>query len=143
MQRDNGKVIFLQSLWWKALKFSAQAIGRWHKEIEDIRFDNIIEGETTIHKRYYNATSFKEHEAFLAGAEVEVKVLLPNGISPDDFKEILEVAGKYVGISPYEGRGNEFGRFTVVDVSPVIRNRGVHASNNSPVGSSSTDNPIV
>lgn len=132
MRRDSdGKVIFLQAWWRSSLRFGAQGVGRCQKDIDDVQADPLVDGQLKVYKRFYNGSSFKAHEAFLAGDEIKVRFCLPNQISLEIFQEILIVAGKYVGISPYGFRQN-FGRFAVIAVDAVRRLSNV-ASNNPEV----------
>ena len=118
MLRDQqGRVLYLQSWWRAGLGYAAQALSRFEPDVINIQADPVVEGHPEIYRRYYSESGFKEHEAFLAGAEMKVKFCLPNRISPEDFKELLTVAGRYVGISPY-GYRHDFGRFEVVTVEP-------------------------
>ncbi len=119
MLRDqSGRIIYLQSWWRSGLGYAAQALSRLEKEVAEIQADPVVEGNPEIFRRYYNANSFKEHEAFLAGSTLKARFCLPNRVSTEDFKELLTVAGKYVGISPY-GYRHDFGRFEVVSVEPL------------------------
>ena len=55
----------------------------------------------------------------MVGTSIKVKFYLPPRINLDDFKELLSVAGRYVGCSSY-GYKQDFGRFTVEKVE-VLR----------------------
>lgn len=121
MRRDReGKIVYLQAWWRATLKFAAHAISRHHKEVEEIQADPLIDGKTSVYKRYYSLDGFKEHEAFLDGDEVVARFMLPNKLSIGEFHELLEVAGKYAGISPYGFKQN-FGRFVVMSIEPIRR----------------------
>ena len=122
MQRNSdGQVIFLQTWWRGALTYAAKAMSKYIDSISKIQWDPVIRGETTIFKRFYSNTSFKSHEAFDAGSHIFVNAMLPNEILVDDFKELLHIAGTYVGISPY-GWKKDYGRFEVVSVDSRHRN---------------------
>lgn len=123
LRSDDGKVLLLQTWWRAGLSYAAQALGRHEREAKDIQAAPEVEGATTIYRRYYGASAFKEHEAFLAGAVIEVKFMLPASLSPESFRNLLETAGRYVGISPY-GYKYDFGRFTVLDVCPAGKGAG-------------------
>jgi len=110
-----GEVVYLQSWWRSSLGYAAQALCRHQGTIDKIQADPVVRGPVSIHKRFYSPTSFKEHEAFLAGTEVEVRFMLPKKLRLEAFRELLETAGKYAGISPY-GYKQDYGRFIVVDV---------------------------
>lgn len=119
MLRDrDGRILYLQSWWRSGLGYAAQALNRMEKEVAEIQADPVVEGHPEIYRRYYNAKDFKEHEAFIAGSTMRARFCLPNRITPEDFRELLAVAGKYVGISPY-GYRHDFGRFEVVSVEPL------------------------
>jgi hypothetical protein len=129
LRNAEGSVIFLQSWWRCSLRYAANAIGRWQRDVEQVQADPVVNGQTSIYKRYWNDNSFKEHEAFLAGTTVDVNFLLPSEIGLDDFKRIMETAGRYAGLSPY-GYKQDFGRFQVLSVT----RREVHAGDDIPVG---------
>ena len=119
MMRDpEGDVIFLQSWWRAVLAYGAQAYNRFEKDIDLVQTDPKVKGELNTFRRYYKPNEFKMHEAFLAGAEIEVRFCLPRVIGPEEFKELLTLAGRYVGVSPY-GHKQDYGRFTVVSVEPA------------------------
>lgn len=120
MRRDRmlyseGKIIYLQSWWRSSLGYAAQALCRHQKLIDQIQVDPIADGTLSVYKRFYSPTLFKEHEAFLTGTEVEFRFMLPGKLSLEAFRELLETAGKYAGISPY-GYKQDYGRFIVIDV---------------------------
>lgn len=118
LRNAEGNVLFLQTWWRAGLGYASQALSRYQNEVTRIQSDPIVEGATTIFKRYYSPTHFQEHEAFDTNAEIRVRFCLPKRVTAEGFHELLSVAGQYVGISPY-GFKNDYGRFVVVDVSPV------------------------
>lgn len=132
MRSKDGNVVFLQSWWRCSLAFAAKAMGRFTSEVEQIQADPEIRGNAKIYRRWYSSSSFKEHEAFLVGDEIEARLWLPNGISPDDLKRLLEIAGKYVGLSPY-GYKQDFGRFAVVSVEQVGGKIGTGSNSQSGI----------
>ena len=145
LRSKDGKVIMLQSWWRCSFAFAAKTLGRFTKEVEQIQADPEIKGSTRIFKRWYNASSYKEHEAFLAGEEIEARFCLPNEIKPDDFKSILETAGKYAGLSPY-GYKQDYGRFAVISVAPVTWHReetNARPSSDTSSGSSTPHQAVV
>ncbi len=121
MRRDSdGNVVMLQAWWRSSLRYAAQAIGLFHKEVDQVQADPVITGKTKLYKRYYSLTEFKEHEAFLDGDFIDVKFMLPNNLSLENFRELLTTAGRFAGISPYGFKQN-FGRFVVVELVEVKR----------------------
>jgi hypothetical protein len=123
MLRDaDGNIIFLQTWWRAGLGFAAQSLCRYQKEVPDIQTDPVVEGELGTYRRYYAPDKYTDHEAFDAGSIIQVRFMLPRKIDFEGFKALLELSGKYVGISPC-GYRQDFGRFTVVNVD-VLRTRG-------------------
>ena len=123
-ERDSsGAIIFMSSWWREILQYGAQAFGKHQKLIHNVRMHARIEGGVKRYKRYYSATRYTEHEAFLKDDAIIVKAMLPTGLPPDDFKEIFRLAGNYRGMSPY-GWQDGFGQFETIDVTPVIRRHG-------------------
>ena len=120
LRSPEGNIIFLQSWWRACLAYGAQALNQHQRDIDDIQADPEVDGSVTIYRRFYNSKDFKEHEAFDVGAVIAVRFCLPNVVTLDDFKRILETAGKYAGLSPY-GYKQNFGRFAVVSVEAVKR----------------------
>lgn len=142
MRRDtDGNVVMLQAWWRSSLRYAAQALSLFHKEVDQVQADPIVTGATKLYKRYYSLTEFKEHEAFLDGDIVEVKFMLPNNLSAEAFRELLTTAGRFVGISPYGFKQN-FGRFVVVDVKEV-RRVIYGAGPNSPVRESDRGDAVM
>jgi len=116
MSRDrDGHVIFQQNWWNSLLSYGAQAFSKHQSRVREIRWDPIVDGSTEIYERYWTGTEHTDHEAFPAGSEIGVRAMLPSKFSINDFKKILEIGGKYKGISPY-GYDDGYGRFEVVEV---------------------------
>ena len=116
MLRDpKGRVMFLPT-WWQALmRYAAKVVNRHHNAIKAIDWDPVVTGETKEFKRFYTQGRYTIHEAFLPGDTIGVRAVLPAELAIDDFKELLRVAGRYRGISPYR-RGKQYGTFQVVEV---------------------------
>jgi len=108
-----GAVTFLQSWWRETLSYGARALGKFQDSVLQTRIHPHIVGEVRRYKRYYNANQFTEHEAFLTDDVVSINAIIPDGMTEEDFKQILKLAGNYKGISPYGWREG-YGRFTVV-----------------------------
>lgn len=123
MLRDpDGRVMFMPT-WWKALmRYAAQVVNRHHDAVKDIDWAPVIEGTPREYKRFYAPQKFTLHEAFFPGDEIIVHAVLPTELPIDDFKELLEVAGKYRGISPYR-KDQKYGTFDVIAVTRRIRTK--------------------
>ena len=110
-----GNVIYMQSWWHGTLRYGAKALNRFYSEVEQVQVSPIVTGTLSLFKRFYAPDRFTYHEAFAAGDVISVSFSLPDRIDAAAFKELLEVGGKYVGISPY-GYRDDYGRFAVVSV---------------------------
>ena len=125
LRNPDGEVIFLATWWRAALSKSARALNKYHKLVDKIRPALPVRGPVSHVKRWYGngERSFKIHEGFDAGATVSVQFLLPSGMTLDQFTELLETAGLYVGISPYGWRTGSYGQFKVLEVAKSDRKR--------------------
>ena len=119
LRDSTGKnALILQEHWTRTMVFARKAMSVAVKPFYDVRFDPIVIGEIGIHHRFYspkNPNLYKRHESFLEGTRVEVRAMLPTGLSLADFRRTLEMAGRYAGITIH-GWG-EHGRFEVIDAT--------------------------
>jgi len=112
-ERDgSGAVIFMASWWRRILVYGAKAFGKHQKLVRQVRMNSRIEGHVQRFKRFYAANRWTEHEAFMTGDEIVIRAMLPNGLPPNEFRTIINLAGEYRGISPY-GWQDGYGRFEV------------------------------
>ena len=118
MLRDpSGRVMLLPTWWLAIMKFAAEVKSKHQENVRRIEWDPVVSGSTQVFKRFYNGSKYVLHEAFLKGDLVRVNCVLPDGMSLDEFKELLGVAGAYKGMSPYRS-DQKFGTFEVVKVEP-------------------------
>lgn len=107
IRNPDRKVTFLQTWWQRNIKKAAETLCRYQKDVTDIRFAPEVDGQPRklpdgAFKRYYDKDKFSPHEAFHAGDEVGISCLVPSNISDDGMWRLMDLAGKYYGISPYE-----------------------------------------
>jgi hypothetical protein len=137
LRNPGGHVIFMPTWWQAILAQAAEVFCRHHQEVKKVRFAMEVDGkpkplvEKTIQDRngndkkvlsghfhrYYAEKRFSKHEAFFPGTVIGVTCVVPASINDDDFYRLMELAGKYCGISP--GFPGEFGFFTVESVRPT------------------------
>jgi hypothetical protein len=122
LRNAEGKIILLQTWWRAGLGYAAQALCRWQSAVTEIQTAPEVDGEVTIHRRFYTDEKYQEHEAFEAGTIIKVRFCLPHKLNLEAFRELLTVAGEYVGISPF-GYRQDYGRFEVLDIQPYKRRR--------------------
>lgn len=115
MMRDpKGRVMLLAPWWTAIMRYAADVFNRHHESVKEIDWDPIVEGETSEYKRYYGPGKFTIHESFLPGDQITVRAVLPEEILLGDFLELMRIAGRYKGISPYR-KEKQYGTFEVVD----------------------------
>lgn len=135
MPRDgNEQVMFLPSWWKGSLRYAAKVLGKHHREAAAVAWDPIIDGCVSRWKRTIQPSDedeggkkrrlgFAMHEAFKPGDVIGVNAVLPHGLGPDEFSELLQVVGTYKGISPFQSSTENYGTFEVTSVMPTIRAR--------------------
>ena len=103
------------------MRMAAQVVGRYQKAVSQIQWEMEIGcalKRDRWYSRYYNKGGrqrYAVHEAICPGQEVEINCVVPEEISDDGLLELMGVAGRYRGISPY--RPGEFGMFQVERIS--------------------------
>ena len=114
----DGPVIFLAS-WHKAnMRFAANLLGRHQDEVGKIHWDISVDGNVRKdrwYRRYYRAQNGKRryslHEAFFPGEVIGVNAVVPVRIDDNDFWRLMNLAGRYRGLSPW--KPGEYGFFEV------------------------------
>jgi hypothetical protein len=116
VRSPSGRVVFLPT-WWRAIMIkAAEMLARCQADVKRVRYAPEIDGQPqrTPYTRYYEESKFTVHEVFNPGDVVGFSCAVPPEISDEDFERLLNLAGKYFGISP--ARPNEFGFFEVESV---------------------------
>lgn len=137
-RNPEGKIVFMNTWWQAVLAQAARILCRHYGEVKKIRFAmevdgkprTLEEGEVTDERsgksrtvlkghyhRYYEESRFSKHEAFFPGTVVGLTCVVPQTIGDEDFRRLMELAGKYSGISP--GLPGKFGFFTVESIRPT------------------------
>lgn len=115
LQDGQGRIVYLPT-WWDALMgYAAKVLNKYHELARQIDWDPVVDGRPTEYRRYYDEGKYTLHEAFEPGAEIGVNAVLPTGLTIEMFTELLDVAGRYRGISPYRQQ-KQYGTFEVVSV---------------------------
>lgn len=112
----DGNIRFEASWWRSNIRFAADVLCRHHKAVEQVHFDVAVARAqpTKMYRRYFNNKAYMRHEAFLPGDRIIIKCLVPDSISDEDFKQLMDLIGRFRGISPFGPR--EYGFFTVTSV---------------------------
>ena len=139
MPRDStGEVIFMVTWWRAALAKAAKAINRFYALVDKIHPAMQVYGQVGRFKRWYNGgKKYTEHECFDVGSVVEVSFLIPSEMRLEEFAELFEATGLYIGISPYGWKTGRFGHFRVLEVrkgGPSTHKEGRNAVADLPSG---------
>jgi len=117
-----GAVTFLAS-WHNAnMRFAAQLLGKHQDEVAKILWDIAVDAvvnRDSWYRRYYNVSGTNRqryvlHESFTPGQIVGINCVVPANISDEDFWSLMQLAGRYKGLSP--ARPGEFGHYSVVSI---------------------------
>ena len=119
----DGSIMFLQSWQHANLRTAASILGRHQTEVDKILWDVAVAAPhypDCWYRRYYTNGSGKQryiqHEALMPGQAVSISCAVPETISDADFLALMNLAGRYRGISPW--KPGEFGQFVVESVRP-------------------------
>lgn len=130
MPRDPAKrIIFLASWWRERMDYAARVLSRYRDLALKIAWDQVVEGRLshcnrTVHKKRGGSvvkSGFAVHESFRAGAEVTVHAILPDNLTIAAFRELLDIVGRYKGMSPYYSESDTYGTFEVLSIQPTVR----------------------
>jgi hypothetical protein len=122
MHRVGDDVIFLPAWWRSIARYAARLHNRPPGLVEQIDWDPVVEGTPRRWRRFFQGDEPRErrryakHEAFRPGDILRVKCVLPDGLGVDAFRELMDTAGRYKGISPF--KPDQYGQFAVAGVHP-------------------------
>lgn len=123
MRTAEGAVMFLNGWHRQNLKMASQLLGRHQSDVDkvlwDVAVDAVLRPDRWFRRYYTNGAGRKryaEHEAIMPGQIVGINCVVPSGISDDDMWQLMTLAGKYKGLSPY--KPGEFGHFVVESIRP-------------------------
>jgi len=133
MPRDHrGRVMFLPSWWGSLMDYAAKVNNLGQSLVRKIDWDPIVDGAprkdwrriiTPASEDAKKRTRYAVHEAFPPGAVIGVNAVLPDGMTVDDFQELLTIAGTYRGISPFRASEETYGTFEIVSVKKAVRQK--------------------
>jgi len=125
----DGKILFLASWHQSNMRFAADMLGRHHTDIGKICWDIEVDGEVRekcLTRCYYRKKPggkerWSTHESLVKGQTIVINCVVPASIDDDDFWSLMQLAGKYKGLSPWQP--GKYGHFEVVGIRPR-RNHG-------------------
>lgn len=120
----DGSIRFEAGWWRSSLLFAANILGKHHRAVKNVHFDVLIDGRTRsdpefLYRRYLESDRWILHEAFYPGDVIGVNCVVPDSISDDDFWKLMDLVGRYKGVSPFGPR--RYGFFSVVAIEPRDR----------------------
>lgn len=128
---SRNRVMFLPTWWAGLMRYAATVTNLAQGLVAKIDWDPLVDGQPRGNWRRTVVAAREDkrgrrryalHEAFLPGSVISVRAVLPSGLTVDDLRELLEVAGTYRGISPFQDE-SRYGTFEVVSITPAIRER--------------------
>jgi hypothetical protein len=118
-----GLVTFMPTWHTANMRMAAQLLGRHGTEVGKIFWDVTVDATLVLdrwYRRYYfNSTGkrrYVQHESFVPGQIVGLNCIVPAAIDDGDFIQLMNLAGKYKGLSPWDP--GKFGHFAVESIRP-------------------------
>lgn len=120
----NGKILFLATWHQANLKMAADMMGRHQEHIKKIFWDIEIDGELRekcLTRCYYKKSPkgrerWSTHESLVKGQLVGINCVVPHEIDDEDFWTLMQIAGKYKGLSPWQP--GKYGQYEIVSIRP-------------------------
>lgn len=129
----SNKILFLATWHQSNMKLAADMLGKHQNSVDKIFWDIEIDGEIKekcITRCYYKKTKggrdrWSAHESLVKGQTVGINCVVPHEIDDEDFWSLMQIAGKYKGLSPWQP--GKYGHYEVVSIRPrrnITDNRG-------------------
>jgi len=122
VKNPEGRILFPAAWHFANMRFAAEVLGRYHREVQRILWDPVVDGnlrEDPWYRLYREVQGVRSrytvHEAFFINDVVNINVTLPSGMATDDLMRLMVQAGKFKGLSPY--KPGQYGHFSVVSVT--------------------------
>ncbi len=139
----DGKILFLATWHQSNMKMAADMLGRHHTAVKKIFWDIEVDANLPakcLTRCYYQKTPggrerWSTHESLIRGQVVGINCVVPHEIDDEDFWSLLQMAGKYKGLSPWQP--GKYGHFEVVSVRPR-RNITTNSSGRNASGDQSS-----
>lgn len=119
-----GKILFLATWHHSNMKLASEMMGRHQESVKQICWD--IEVDAQLREKcqtrcfYQKSPGGRErwslHESLMAGQTIVVNCVVPAEIDDQDFWTLMQIAGKYKGLSPWQP--GKYGQYEVVSIHP-------------------------
>ncbi len=117
----DNKILFLPTWHYSNMVLAADMLGRHQETVKKICWD--IEIDAKLHpncfaRHYYPKTNngkerWSVHESLKTGQTIGLNCIVPSEIDDADFWSLLQIAGKYKGLSPWQP--GQYGHYQVVE----------------------------
>lgn len=127
----DGKILFLATWHQANLKMAADMLGRHQDHIKRIFWDIEIDAELRdkcFARCYYRKSPqsrerWSTHESLVRGQVIGINCVVPAEIDDEDFWSLMQIAGKYKGLSPW--KPSEHGHYEIVSIRPRRKSQDV------------------
>jgi len=117
-----GKILFLASWHQSNMRMASEMLGRHQTTVKKIFWDIEIDGEVRekcLTRCYYKKTSkgkerWSTHESLVKGQTISINCVVPQEIDDEDFWTLMQIAGKYKGLSPWQP--GKYGHYEIVSI---------------------------
>ena len=120
----DGKILFLATWHHANMKLAAEMLGRHQEAVKhicwDIGLDAEIKDKCLTRCFYQKSANGRErwslHESIMANQTVVINCVVPSEIDDQDFWALMQIAGKYKGLSPWQP--GKYGHYEIVNIHP-------------------------
>lgn len=132
MPRDpRERIMFLPTWWGRIVEYAAIVANRGQGLVRKINWDPIVDGRPCHIRRTVVPASqdprgrkrYALHEGFRAGTIIGINAVIPDGLTIEDLEELLTLAGRYRGISPFRSEEECYGTFEVISICRTVRSK--------------------
>lgn len=117
-----GKILFLATWHHANMKLAADMLGRHQDAVKQICWDIEIDAtlrEKCLTKCYYQKSPggrerWSLHESLMQGQTATINCVVPAEIDDQDFWSLMQIAGKYKGLSPWQP--GKYGHYEVMSI---------------------------
>lgn len=121
----NNRIAINEALWLDQMRLAAKQLGIPFKDEFVMLDEGFDTPSTNIYKRVYKKTNVEYFEAISKNNVLNIDIILrddlPGCCSVIELKNILELVGKFFGLSPW-GSKFGYGKFKVEELKPLKTN---------------------
>lgn len=119
---QEGKILFLATWHQSNMKLAAEMMGRHQDAVQKICWDIEVDAELRdkcLERCYYKKSlngreRWSTHESLVRGQTICINCVVPHDIDDTDFWTLMQIAGKYRGLSPWQP--GKYGQYEVVSI---------------------------